>query len=67
MSNNKILKDILKEKSLKDKYWKEINIDNENIKTASIHKNNNIRVLATLLNDYSKPMKIKNIKSIYNI
>tara|TARA_B110000238_G_C15843943_1_gene318080 strand:- start:133 stop:336 length:204 start_codon:yes stop_codon:yes gene_type:complete len=67
MSNNKILKDILKEKSLKDKYWKEINVDNENIKTASIHKNNNIRVLATLLNDDSKPMKIKNIKSIYNI
>ena len=67
MSNNKILKDILKENKLKDKYWKEINVDNENIKTASIHKNNNIRVLATLLNDDSKPMKIKNIKSIYNI
>lgn len=68
MSNDKMLKQILKDESLKEKYWKGVNIDNENTATASNHKNNSIRVLATLLNvDTSDKNKINNIKNIYNL
>ena len=67
MSNDKILKEILNDKSLKEKYWKDVNVDIENIRTASTHKNKNIKVLATLLNGDTKPMKIKNLINIYNL
>ena len=67
MSNEKILKEILREESLKEKYWKDVNVENENISTASRHKNQNIKVLAILLNDDSKPQKMKNIKNIFNL
>ena len=67
MSNDKILKEILNDKSLKEKYWKGVNVDIENIGTVSTHKNKNIKVLAILLNSDTKPMKIKNIKNIYNL
>jgi len=67
MTNDRILKEILKEESLKEKYWKDVNVDIENIRTASTHKNKNIKVLATLLNGDTKPMKIKNLINIYNL
>ena len=67
MSNEKILKEILKEDSLQKKYWKDVNVGNENISTASRHKNQNIKVLAILLNDDSKQQKMKNIKNIFNL
>jgi hypothetical protein len=67
MSNNKILKEILKDEKLKEKYWKNVNIDNENINTASMHNNKNIKMLATLLSDDTKPMKIRIIKTTYNL
>jgi len=67
MSNEKILKEILKEESLQKKYWKDVTVGNENISTASRHKNPNIKVLAILLNDDSKQQKMKNIKNIFNL
>jgi hypothetical protein len=67
MSNDRILKEILKDEVLKDKYWKDVNVDNENIRTASMHKNKSIKLLATLLNNDSKSNKVKNIKNIYNL
>jgi hypothetical protein len=67
MSIDKILKEILKDKNLKEKYWKNVNIENENLRTASIHKNKNVKLLAILLNDDTRTMKIKNIKNIYNL
>ena len=67
MSNDRILKEILNDEYLKEKYWKDVNVNNENIRTASIHKNKNVKLLATLLGDDSKSNKIKNIKNIYNL
>ena len=67
MNKNKILQEILNDKSLKEKYWKDVNVYQENINTAKIHKNKNIKTLAILLSDDSKAMKLKNIKNIFEI
>ena len=67
MSKERILKEILKDKDLKERYWKDVNVDHENIRTASIHRNKNIKTLAILLNDDSKPMKINTIKNTFNL